>query len=1115
MAFGRAAPAVVRRLVGMPNDITLADAARDRGDWAEAVQLYAMVLARGPDRADLLVQLGNCAKEMGDYPRAAEAFRRARDIAPQNADATLMLAHLFKVTGNASAARAAYARAAEMGSADARQELLAAAGAADWVPRLPERHLASRTPQAIADALRLMQAEVAPQDPLAVADIADSLAAQGLADVAAAFRDLALLLAGPGRPLPPAPARAAFAGRPWPGPRSTGFPRALLRALVTASLADGPMPAAPVAALAFEASAAAGVVVDWTDAALAPAEQAALLETLRALRAAVEGAAGPDGTFAPDSAVCAGLGILAAAPRRCSFLGAGWHVADIEAMAWRVLHNLLQRLCHEIVDLLAAPALGPHMRGAIIRGAADIPPLHTGAAREAGALPPPDLAMLEGVLRTLLPETTPEPVLQTHLGRVVLGLACGTAPEVCHTLGWDIAGRGAVEAGVHLLTRHAPPDLLLDRGRMLELGQRLKQCGAWRAADSVLGTLRARYPEGDDILLELALVRKTLGDYASAVEAFQTLLRRRPDDEFLTNELLAIWPECASIETILPWVLASPRRTDLARRRLLYRRALGREPVDEPLLRMLPRRMISETSRLSVADPQPRLDVMQIGARRAGGEAMALLTGIEAVRVRAVGPQVPLAMRVRLGGRTVARVEAAEGAPLPDSRPEWQHAIFHAWIDVSGMPAGLTELQLHFEERDSGYQTREFEVRIGTEPDARERSNAFIPARVGGSVEDHVNGLETILRPARRGLIEGPVERVLVMRVDQLGDVSTSIPAMLRLRELFPQARFYGLASPFLRPLLDSLGLFEATESVAFLYDHALRTRHMPLSEAARLREVMRGWKIDVAVDLCSGADSRPLLLLADARTTIGFGPRDFPWLSFGIEAQSRDPLNGRECISHASMVMTLVEALGATLGNAHRTLPRTGDPGPARRRAGLPADGRFAVLHAGSRLPVTRWPMESFAALARMIATQAGLHVLLIADGPLPEAVRADLQAMGERVVLAEGQLAFDDFDMLASSCAVFVGNDSGPKHLAALRGAPVVSVHMGRHNWDEWGQDGHGYIVSRRVPCVGCGVEEAADCGKGLPCLVHIRPEDIFAAVRACLEEQGRTDARAVAAD
>src|SRR3546814_2933131 len=61
---------------------------------------------------------------------------------------------------------------------------------------------------------------------------------------------------------------------------------------------------------------------------------------------------------------------------------------------------------------------------------------------------------------------------------------------------------------------------------------------------------------------------------------------------------------------------------------------------------------------------------------------------------------------------------------------------------------------------------------------------------------------------------------------------------------------------------------------------------------------------------------------------------------------------------------------------------------------------------------------------------------------------------------------LDIDEFDAVLSNAKIMVGNDSGPKHLAATRGVPTVSVHIDRLNWNEWGQHGTGNILSKRVP-------------------------------------------------
>jgi len=91
-----------------------------------------------------------------------------------------------------------------------------------------------------------------------------------------------------------------------------------------------------------------------------------------------------------------------------------------------------------------------------------------------------------------------------------------------------------------------------------------------------------------------------------------------------------------------------------------------------------------------------------------------------------------------------------------------------------------------------------------------------------------------------------------------------------------------------------------------------------------------------------------------------------------------------------------------------------------------------------------------------------------------------------------------------LLSFATAFVGNDSGPKHLAALRGTPVVSIHCARISWAEWSQEQTGVVISRRVPCAGCALfHDADECGKGIACISDITVDEVLAATEALLAD------------
>jgi ADP-heptose:LPS heptosyltransferase len=86
-----------------------------------------------------------------------------------------------------------------------------------------------------------------------------------------------------------------------------------------------------------------------------------------------------------------------------------------------------------------------------------------------------------------------------------------------------------------------------------------------------------------------------------------------------------------------------------------------------------------------------------------------------------------------------------------------------------------------------------------------------------------------------------------------------------------------------------------------------------------------------------------------------------------------------------------------------------------------------------------------------------------------------------------------------LLSYATVVVGNDSGPKHLASLRGTNVVSIFGARTNWLEWGQENVGSVISRKLPCAGCMVHhDPEECGRDFICLSDIKPQEVFEAMK-----------------
>src|SRR3984893_14703550 len=121
-----------------------------------------------------------------------------------------------------------------------------------------------------------------------------------------------------------------------------------------------------------------------------------------------------------------------------------------------------------------------------------------------------------------------------------------------------------------------------------------------------------------------------------------------------------------------------------------------------------------------------------------------------------------------------------------------------------------------------------------------------------------------------------------------------------------------------------------------------------------------------------------------------------------------------------------------------------------------------------------------------------------MMADDSFIRSKLAPGLAASDRFQLLNSRLPLGVFAAFLSFCAMCVGNDPGPSHLASLRGAGVVNLFLARHNWNEWGHENRGYIISRKVPCGGCDVYFHPDeCGKGFACITNISPEEVFRTV------------------
>jgi len=599
----------------------------------------------------------------------------------------------------------------------------------------------------------------------------------------------------------------------------------------------------------------------------------------------------------------------------------------------------------------------------------------------------------------------------------------------------------------------------------MQYAHMLKEAGDFVAAEPLYLNVAAAFPNDPDIAIQLGHFYKMAGRVEEAEAAYQRATELRPG-----------WAEA---------------REELARVRSV---SIADDAAGGGSASLLPE-LLPGGGAPAQARMREGFFLRRLAASmdRARGNYRRVLRGVEAIHGFVVSSARPIEITLSIDGAVVQRARLEPSTSLGDGQSKYP---FNLWHDFSEDPRGQHQIELQaVGPRGMVHAHRELIDIVAPLSEADyPRSDAVAePFKSSDrTLEEHINTAPSMVRPAPRGLLARSPRAILVQRVDQLGDMVCSVPALQRLRALFPEARLVVLATPANASLARTLSMIDDVVVVDFSEGPDGR-RTMPFAEQKRLQQALEAYHFDIAIDLGETAGSRPLLLLSGAPFLYGFKDREFAWLSAGFEFNSRDPANRGATAAVAHKLVAMIDALGEVVARPP-TIFRRDDLSPDMlTEFGLGSNGRYAVLHTGARLPYTRWP--GFADLARLLLDRTDLKVVILADEPI-EGIEHD------RLITLTGRMDFDRFDALLQFCSLFVGSDSGPKHLASLRGAPVVSVHMARLNWNEWGQEASGLIVSRRVPCAGCGIGQDGDeCGKQWACLRHIRAEEVFEAASRLL--------------
>ncbi len=324
----------------------------------------------------------------------------------------------------------------------------------------------------------------------------------------------------------------------------------------------------------------------------------------------------------------------------------------------------------------------------------------------------------------------------------------------------------------------------------------------------------------------------------------------------------------------------------------------------------------------------------------------------------------------------------------------------------------------------------------------------------------------------------------LIVRLGALGDVVHAIPVVAALRDALPSARIGWLVHPRFVPLLQ---LVEGLDRI-----HALDRR----AGARTIREIRRE-RYAVCLDLQGLLKSAAVARLSGARRVLGFS-----------RALLREPAaalaysaTGGDGSGHViDKNLSLLSLVGITSRSRQFPLrpPATPVVPCTREILGIAPDAPFVLLNPGAAWPNKRWPAECFGAVARDLQARTGLRSAVLWGPDEATLAAAVARASGGSAQMAP-QTSMVEMFALAHAARLVVSGDTGPLHLAAAAGTPVVGVYgptpPGRNGpWDV-----RDAVVSAHDACA-CTFKRR--CTADTWCLERVTPADVVAAAIARLE-------------
>jgi len=331
--------------------------------------------------------------------------------------------------------------------------------------------------------------------------------------------------------------------------------------------------------------------------------------------------------------------------------------------------------------------------------------------------------------------------------------------------------------------------------------------------------------------------------------------------------------------------------------------------------------------------------------------------------------------------------------------------------------------------------------------------------------------------------------RILILKPSSLGDIVQALPVLRSLKHHLPASEIYWWVESKLAPLLEG----DPDLAGIIRFERHRWAAPKQWSELARTVSWARQQAFDWVIDLQGLARSAIFGWLANGKWTVGLDDSREGARGFYDTVVRRSSF-----YAHAvDWYLGVLPLLGVPFKPDFEWLPRRHGVADAIHKRWPIADHRWLILQPGARWLNKRWPAESFADLLQQLSvTYPGVQFAILGGNQDRDLGQLLSAAAPKRCLDLTGKLSLPEMVEWIRACDMMLSNDTGPMHVAAALGKPVIALFgptEPRRTWP-YGQLEH--VVQLKLPCVPC-LKSKCHHNPALECLRALSPSTVLGAM------------------